>query len=401
MSSALQLNAFTDLLGGVREARRIVEIDLDELLVSPVQVRAPFDSQNNEDDAGLVESVRQDGVIQPLLVVLRAEGGSYQIIDGHRRVAAARQAGLTTVPCIVLTLDQVEAAVQTGISNLQRLDLTPLEEGRQYVALMRISGLSAQGLAQRLGKSPRHVQRRVSLTQLPPRVQQLLEQNRLSAYQAMGCQDEAWGPAIAELAAEMEMSRGEIDGAMAYLRAHPGATPQEAVGALMKGRDRASDLESAATDSLVVKVKEPKDVIDYPALVAALDLDLSQEQKGLLAEYANLEQLAPYAVRWAGLVLTSLPTVTTAAAVAYAGQLSDTPVGRALRAIDSSLEALERRTQKSRQLTPNTAVAVRHIISDFMSRMTNVSTALERAVGLNCAGAMSNSHNHSHTKEEE
>ncbi len=98
-----------------------------------------------------MESVRQDGVIQPLLVVLRAEGGAYQIIDGHRRVAAAQAAGLATVPCLVLSVDQVEAAFQTGISNLQRRDLTPLEEGYQYLELMRISGLSARELAHRLG----------------------------------------------------------------------------------------------------------------------------------------------------------------------------------------------------------------------------------------------------------
>ncbi len=388
MSDGLKLDAFTDLLEGAQGARQIVEIGLDELSTSPVQVRAPFDPQNNEDDAGLVESVRQDGVIQPLLVVLRAEGGSYQIIDGHRRAAASRLAGLSTAPSIVLTLDQVEAAFQTGISNLQRRDLTPLEEGRQYVELMRISDLSARELSLRLGTSPRLVQRRVALTDLPRRVQQLLERDQLSVHQAMGCRDEAWGPAMAELAAGRGLSREEIDDAMSYLEAHSGTTPQEAVEALIS-EEEVPDLESSPDDLPAVEVKKPQRGVDYPALVAALDVGLGDEKEKLLAEYATLEQLDPHAVRWAGLVLASSPTMTAAVAVAYAGQLATTPVGKALRAINNGLETLERRVQTPRQLTPNTAVAARRVIFDLTSRLTDISTALEQAVGLNCAGATS------------
>ncbi len=388
-NGGLRLEAFTDLLEGAQGARHIVEIDLTELAPSPVQVRAPFDPENSDEDRGLVESVRQDGIIQPLLVVLRAEGGPYQLIDGHRRRAAAEVAGLQTVPCIVLSVDQVEAAFQTGISNLQRKDLTPLEEGRQYVELMRISGLSARELAQRLGKPARTVQQRVALTTLPPRVQELLEQGRLSVNQALGCQHEAWGPSVAELAAQQGLSRKTIDRVMAHLHRHPESTPQEAVE-MLAGMDRPTSGQSRRR-----RPKPRKPPVDYQALVTGLDVDLSPEQRSLLAEYAGLEQLDPGAVRWAALILAGTPTMTASGAVAYAAQLFRAPVGRALRAITNGLETFEQRAGRRRQLTPNLVIAARTVIEDMTSRLARVSATLEQAVGLTCAGAAS------HQEEEE
>lgn len=385
----LKLDAFTDLLQGAQEATQIVPVGLDELEASPVQVRAPFDPETSEEDAGLVDSIRQDGVIQPLLVVLRAEGGAYQIIDGHRRRAGARFAGRSTVPCIVLTLDQVEAAFQTGISNLQRRDLTPLEEGQQYVELMRISGLSARELAGRLGRPERTVQQRVALTHLPHRVRELLAQDRLSVHQAEGCRHEAWGPGMAELAAERALPRQAIDEAMQHLETHPDATPRDAVAVIA-----AEPAQPPAGRESREKRKE----VDYQALITALDVGLSEGQADLLAEYATLEQLDPHAVRWAALVLAGSQTMTAAAAVAYAKQLAGTPVGRALRAIHSGLETLERRAHTSHQLTPNTAVAARQVIRDLTSRLAHVSAALDQATGLSCAGAISRSH---HEEEQE
>lgn len=381
MSKGFRLDAFTELLEGAQGVRHVVEIPLDGLAASPVQTRAPFDPKGNGDDSGLVESVRQDGVIQPLLVTLPAEGGQYRIIDGHRRAAAAREVGCRTVPCIVLTLDDVEAALRTGISNLQRRDLTPLEEGRQYRELMRVGGLSAGALAQRLGKPVRTVQQRVSLTELPVRVQQLLEEGRLTVHQAEGCRDAAWGPVLAELAVERGLTRERIDAAVEYLRVHPGITPQEALDAL--SRDTSPSPPSKAT----AKNRVPK-MVDYSALVASLaDLGVSAAQADVLSQYAEMERLSPHAVRWATLLLVGMPTMTAAAAVAYARQLDGTAIGQALQALESGLQALERRTRQSRQLTPNTGVAAKAVIGDLTFRLNGVSTELERAVGLNCAGA--------------
>ena len=380
--SGLELDAFTDLLEGARNAQRIVQISLDDLRRSPVQVRAPFDAQTNEDDAGLVRSITQDGVIQPILVTLRAEGGAYEIIDGHRRAAAARTAGLEHVPCIVLTLDQVEAAFRTGVSNLQRRDLTPLEEGQQYVELMRVSGLSARELANRLGLQERTVQRRVSLTTLPPRVQELLDQGRLSVNQALACQHDAWGPALAEMAAERNLSGRVIEEAAAYLEAHPEATAQDAVEQVAP---------SASSPTRKRRAPKPQKAVDYAQLVDELDVELNQERRALLVEYAGMEQLDPHAVRWAALILAGSQTMTAAAAVAYAHQLAATPLGRALRAISNGLGALERRARKPKQLTPNTVIAARQVIQDLTSRLIETSQVLNQAAGLSCAGAAESS----------
>lgn len=376
--SGLELDAFTDLLEGAQDAKRVVQISLDDLKSSPVQVRAAFDPETNEDDAGLVQSIAQDGVIQPLLVTLRAEGGAYEIIDGHRRAAAARAAGLEAVPCIVLTVDQVEAAFRTGVSNLQRRNLTPLEEGRQYVELMRVSGLSARELASRLGRPARTVHRRVSLTTLPSRVQELLEQDRLSVNQALACQHDAWGPALAELAVERNLSGKTIEEALAYLAAHPEATAQDAVGRIAS---------TAAAPARKRPAPKTQETINYARLVDEVGIELSQERRALLTEYAGMEQLDPHAVRWAALVLAGSQTMTAAAAVAYAKQLSVTTIGRALRAMDNGLGALERRARKPKQLTPNMVAAARQVIQDLTSRLTETSQVLSQAAGLSCAGA--------------
>lgn len=378
--SGLELDAFTDLLEGAQNAKQVVELSLDDLKRSPVQVRAEFNPENNEDDAGLVQSIAQDGVIQPLLTTLRAEGGAYEIIDGHRRAAAARMVGLERVPCIVLTLDQVEAAFQTGISNLQRRNLTPLEEGRQYLELMRVSGLSARELADRLGRPVRTVQRRVSLTALPPRVQELLEEEQISVNQALACSHDAWGPALAELAAERNLGRNTLDEAVTYLEQHPGVTARDAVDRVAPAAPDAKPTPRRRSPRL------PK-AVDYAALIEDLEVELNEEQRLLLEKFAQAEQLDPYAVRWAALVLAGSPTMTTAAAVAYAHQLAVTPLGRALRAMSNGLEALERRARKRRQLTPNMAVAAEQVIRDLISRLAETSAALKEAAGLSCAGA--------------
>lgn len=127
--------------------------------------------------------------------------------------------------------------------------------------------------------------------------------------------------------------------------------------------------------------------MDYATPVDSVNL--SEEQRDLLIECAKMDALPGHAVRWAALVLAGSEMMTAAAAVAYARQLDNTPIGQALLRMVDGLEALEHQSQRSQQLTPNTAVAARQVIQDISSRLENVSTALDQTVGLNCAGALS------------
>jgi ParB/RepB/Spo0J family partition protein len=385
----LQLEAFTDLLPGAQEAERIVMIDLVDLYDSPVQVREPFDPEGNESDASLLENIRSRfekdgvGIIQPLLVRLKAEGG-YEIIEGHRRKRAAERIdGMRQVPCIVVTADEAEAAVQTGIANIQRRQLTPLEEGRQYLTIARLRGESVRQVALRLGQPVRTAQQRVQLTKLPTRVQELLQGGALSINQALSCQDEAWGGQVAEIAAERGLGPGDIENVVAHLQANPDTTPGEAVETVVGSRP----VEEAPQKQRRRKPAKPK--VDYQAIVRELDVGLSDEQAGLLVEFARAEELDRVGVRWAALVLSSSELMTPSAATAYASQLVDARVGSALRALYSALERLERRSSDRRHLTPNLVTAAQEVIKDVRLRLGQAAENMERTVDSPDAAAAS------------
>ncbi len=128
----------------------------------------------------LAESIREHGILQP--VVVRAlPGGVYQIIAGERRWRAGRLAGLTEVPAIVIEADDAKVRELALIENLQRQDLSPLEEAEGYRSLMEHSGMTQEQVAARLGKSRPVVANALRLLNLPKGVKMQLEEGHLTA----------------------------------------------------------------------------------------------------------------------------------------------------------------------------------------------------------------------------
>ena len=130
--------------------------------------------------AELADSIREHGVLQPV-VVRSLPGGVYQIIAGERRWRASRLAGLTEIPAIVIEADDQKVRELALIENLQRQDLTPLEEAEGYRSLMEHSGMTQEEVAARLGKSRPVVANSLRLLNLPDEVKKLLAEGRLSA----------------------------------------------------------------------------------------------------------------------------------------------------------------------------------------------------------------------------
>ncbi|HIE37597.1 MAG TPA: ParB/RepB/Spo0J family partition protein [Anaerolineae bacterium] len=358
----IRLGAFTDLLPGAVDRLEVVDLDVDSLAPSPVQVRPPFDPRGSDEDRGLLESVRQDGVLQPLLVTVVEGEDKFRIIAGHRRWAAAKAAGLGKVPCIVLEVDDAKAAFYTALENVQRLNLSPLEEAHQYLLIMRAMELSsAAELARRLGKPSRTVQLRLSLLRLPRGVRELLASGLLTEHQALGCNHEAWGGEIARLAVEYGLSRREIDEVARRLAQNPDGTPEEVLKALKREPRRPTRRRGKRT------APPPA---DYEAVVADLNIPLTEEQRDLLARHAETEGLDPDVVRWAGLLIVASngTTMPVSAAVVYAQQLFATPVGKALRAVVQGTNTLERRMKKA-DLTPNRALALVCVVEDLIARL--------------------------------
>jgi ParB family chromosome partitioning protein len=164
------------LIGGGASATELHQIPLGSIRANTRQPRKHIDA---EGISGLAESVRAQGVMQPV-VVRPTEGGGYELIAGERRWRAARSAGLATIPAIVRESDDRESLVLALVENVAREDLSPVEEARAYAVLMDEFGLSLGEVAERVGRSKPTVSNRVRLLELPDDVLGLVERGLLS-----------------------------------------------------------------------------------------------------------------------------------------------------------------------------------------------------------------------------
>lgn len=139
----------------------------------------PRKSFKEEDLSELTDSIRQNGVLQPLLV--RKKGSEYEIVAGERRYQAAKAAGLDEVPVIIREVSDEDVFKLALIENLQRSDLTPLEEARGYRQLIKDKGLTQEELAHILSKSRSAITNTLRLLDLPKEVQSYVEEGTISA----------------------------------------------------------------------------------------------------------------------------------------------------------------------------------------------------------------------------
>lgn len=155
----------------------IQELDIDLIDPNPEQPRRTF---NKESISQLAQSILDQGVLQPLLVVPRT-GGRYRIIAGERRYRASREAGLKTVPCVIRDMDVLQQMEVALIENLQREDLNPLDAAQGIRALMQQCGYTQEKVSQRLGKSRSSVANLLRLLTLPDEVSAMVRDGQLSA----------------------------------------------------------------------------------------------------------------------------------------------------------------------------------------------------------------------------
>ncbi len=154
-----------------------VTLNISEIEPNRSQPRKEFDEQALSE---LADSISKHGLLQPLLVRPLALGG-YEIVAGERRYRACRMAGITEVPVIIRELTESETMELALIENLQREDLTPLEEAEGYQALMSEHGMTQEEVAQSVGKSRPAVANALRLIKLPDSVKELLKENKISA----------------------------------------------------------------------------------------------------------------------------------------------------------------------------------------------------------------------------
>ena len=163
-----------DIKESASETERVLEIPLERIDPNPFQPRGSFDDGQLEQ---LAESIRKNGVLQP--VVVRRSGERYQLIVGERRMRASGLAGRAAVPAIIREVDDGQALTLALLENLQREDLNPVEEAMGYVALKEKAGMSDREIAEVLGKDRSTVANMIRLLSLPAEVRELLSSGRI------------------------------------------------------------------------------------------------------------------------------------------------------------------------------------------------------------------------------
>ncbi len=158
------------------DVEQLREIDIDRILPNSQQPRKSFDEESLEE---LASSIRQHGVVQPI-VVRPLDDGFFQLIAGERRWRASQRAGLSRVPAVIRQAGEHDTLEIALIENLQRQDLNPLEEAQAYERLIVEFGMTQDEVARRVGKNRATIANMLRLLKLPGEVQQWVRENKLS-----------------------------------------------------------------------------------------------------------------------------------------------------------------------------------------------------------------------------
>lgn len=180
MSEEKKARTFTDLLqehhvDDVLEGEIIEDIRLEDIKPNPFQPRRIFDAEKIDE---LAQSIKEHGVFQP--IILKRVKTGYIIVSGERRYRAALKVGLSTIPSIIRQYEEAKVAEIALAENLQRENLTPIEEAEAYKIIMKSLKLTQMQLAKKVGKSRSHVTNTLGLLHLPTEVQEMLLKNLIS-----------------------------------------------------------------------------------------------------------------------------------------------------------------------------------------------------------------------------
>jgi ParB family chromosome partitioning protein len=259
-------------------ARDEVAPGLQEVPVAAISAnrRQPRTQFDEEAMATLTASIRELGVLQPILV--RANGpGTFELVAGERRWRAARRAGLTMIPALVRSADDAASLEQALVENLQREDLNPLDEAAAYQQLIEDFRLTHDELAARVGKSRASISNTLRLFQLPPSIQRLLVDGKLTAGHAralLSTPDRSFQESLARRAVKEGMSVRSVEEA-ARKHAEGGAPARGASPTARLQPPGVLELEELLSSRLDTRVK----------------VQLTGDRGRVTIEFATLEDL--------------------------------------------------------------------------------------------------------------
>ena len=233
-----------------------------------------------EEKDGLVDSVRQFGLLQPILVrPVADEPDAYEIVAGERRWRAAQKAQLHEVPVVVRSLDDIDALQLALIENLQRTDLSPIDEATGYRRLIEQFHQTQEDVAETMGRSRPHIANTLRLLDLPAEVRGMVQRQELSAGHARTLLGFADPAAMAVRALKEKLSVRELE------RLAAGEKPRRQAGKAGKGAGPSDGTKTADTKALERRVEEAL------GLKASLVLRARGEQSVLTLEIRDYDQL--------------------------------------------------------------------------------------------------------------
>jgi len=261
------------------------DIPVASVSPNPNQPRVHFDEESLTE---LSASIAEMGVLQPILV-RPVDGGAFELIAGERRWRAAQRAGLTTIPAVIRMTDDATSVEQALVENLHRQDLTALEEAAAFQQLLDEFGLTHDQVATRVGKSRSAITNSLRLLGLPPAVQHLLADGKLSAGHAralLGTPDRARQEQLARDAAAGGWSVRMVEDAVrAEATPLPDATPEDSAPAPIDG--------AGLTPSTRLR---PPGLLELEHLLAEhldtrVSVQMSAKKGRVSIEFADLEDL--------------------------------------------------------------------------------------------------------------
>ncbi|MGB3411685.1 MAG: ParB/RepB/Spo0J family partition protein [Microthrixaceae bacterium] len=269
------------------------EVSISSVYPNPMQPRHLFDEETLE---GLVDSIREIGVLQPILVRSTEQG--YELIAGERRWRAAKRVGLPTIPAIVRTVDDVTSLEQALVENLHRQDLNALEEAAAYQQLIDDFGLTQDEVAKRVGKSRSTVANHLRLFQLSPAVQKLVGEGLLSAGHAkalLGHPDRSYQEGLARKAVTESLSVRDIEQMVKErLDLEAGLGSGSKGSDSPEGRGSGDDSSSGGDDEQ--RQLRPPGLLELEELLAShldtrVSIAMTAKRGKVTIDFANLEDL--------------------------------------------------------------------------------------------------------------
>lgn len=258
------------------EGSALIEVPVARIVVNSFQPRKHFDEESL---ASLTASVRELGVLQPILVRPAADE-MFELVAGERRWRAAKRAGLQSIPALVRQVGDESSLEQALVENLHRQDLNPLEEGAAYRQLLEDFGLTHEELATRVGKSRAAITNTLRLFQLPPTIQRLVAEGQLAeghARAVLGTPDRAFQEALAKRAVNEGLSVRAVE---------------EAV----RARNQLGEPADSAAAPAPARRLRPPGLLELEELLSQhldtrVKVEMSAKKGKVLVEFASLEDL--------------------------------------------------------------------------------------------------------------